>query len=176
MLVLGLIPEQKRPGPACSHNDGLRGTRALTGYQSLQGDHSCRACDGCTTEASARLDVSRAAGSGKTLIAYSAWIKPGNETHRHRVHNNGGGGRGTVVNSVDHKKPEIQCKIKRAVGARYSLQPIAAEAAGATIRAHARFPTAKGLPVKQRDKWRQCPRCCCARAEGVPQKRTQQGH
>lgn len=50
--------------------------------------------------------------SGKTLIPYNAWMLPGDETHRHRVHNNGGGGRGTLAYIVDHKKPEIQCTVK----------------------------------------------------------------
>ncbi len=35
------------------------------------------------------------------------------ETHRSRVHNNGSGGRGMAVHMVDHKQPEIQCRVRR---------------------------------------------------------------
>jgi hypothetical protein len=124
MLVLELIPSGvKATGARLFAQRWSEGYKDMAaGCQSLRGDHSCRACDGCATGTSARLDMLLEQApdltccgprvSGKTLISYNAWMLPGDETHRHRVHNNGGGGRGTLAYIVDHKKPEIQCTVK----------------------------------------------------------------
>ena len=113
MLVLELIPTGvEATGPA-SRNDGLRGTRASRAAKVYE---AITAVVPVTAVRLEQVPDSTSCGprvSGKTLIPYNAWILPGDETHRHRVHNNSGGGRGTLVYIVDHKKPEIQCTVKQ---------------------------------------------------------------